>query len=1194
MSVRRLFPVILLLAALAVTHVSAAVDYFPLYKGMYATYRRWDPGSGYSFYSCGVSSTKVIGGTTAYVVSNADGDDPAKGYLALAKDQGAVKVYETYTPGDGVYTFGTPQTFMKTSPSVGDHWIYLRPDGVQVTVTVLASNETAETLAGIFRNCLKIKEQAATGSYNYHWFAPGVGEVKFQDFDAPTYLKEEEEIVSFTRGASCDGTPPGTPIVIDDGADTHGNMLHGIWMSADRESGVVEYRVAVSTSPDESGIIPQIGWQSVGGLTECTTPPIPLLIGGATYYALVKARNGAGLWSGIGVSDGATVRVTPLGDSPWPMEVGDQFAYQIGSTDHGPRVGLIDVPYCKRVGDQTRFVSQLREYYRPGDARQMTGAWVGPNLMMYELGGAAIDPPMAFMQMPFTVGKDWVVVDPGGTSTTFLVLSDSETVVAPAGTFTGCVKIQQTWQGNLQARDFFYFKPGIGTVMTESYDSPTLLDERRRLSGWHLHPGPSDYTPPAIPTVFDDGSDSYGDVLKATWTSSDPESVVPEYMAAVSTTPDAGGVLPEAQWMSVGASTSWSSPPLTSVADGTVCYVLVKARNSAGLWSEIGASDGITIHSRIPSDSCLPLHLGNVWRYSRHDYMTGLDAIYEARVAGSAAVQGDLAFHLEGLRGECELIVCGDQPDGWYVYETDGAPYIPPWRQMTYPLSEGQQSVRNGATVTIEDLHDTATVPAGTFQSCLRLRVDIPGGTRLLDWLAPGVGLVHEEVYQGTTTISSQSLTGYYLLPTDEAIGLKEHPDGTPVLLTGDVVTASWPDAFYLESDDQSSGIRVEKAGHGLYRYDRADVSGVLRTNDDGERYIDASDAVYSGSGTIRPMGVIARDLGGSDWRYQPATGAGQRGVTNGTGLNNIGLFVRTWGRVKDLDSGPEPFWFVIDDGSGVDVRCETPSGVTLQMDSVMQVTGISRLFKVGEQYLRRISISDADDITVLKEDPPAAPSFIIGMVDDDSPSDPCYLLSSWPAFATSMRLYRSPNGINGWARVTAEVQRSFEAGGSYGSITVPGENAYYRMTGVNSGGEGPPSQIVHTRPAQVEMNGVICDTPADGAIDVSPTPAFSWHAAWSQPTPVKYYVCQLDAVSGIEYWPIWRVLTALTPPQTSVMYGQTSDVVVSLPASGLVFDTLYQWDVCAVDVENFIFAQSQKSRFTTAHLDIGPPPPPP
>jgi len=148
----------------------------------------------------------------------------------------------------------------------------------------------------------------------------------------------------------------------------------------------------------------------------------------------------------------------------------------------------------------------------------------------------------------------------------------------------------------------------------------------------------------------------------------------------------------------------------------------------------------------------------------------------------------------------------------------------------------------------------------------------------------------------------------------------------------------------------------------------RANVAGIVSTNSDGERYIEASFVVKAGSGTVGPLGMPNRSLGGGDFAYNPGPPeSGQQGVTGGSGLNNIGLLVTTWGDVVEIESVTPPAlpsWFRIDDGSGVTVKCVVPDGVTIEDDwEYVVVTGASSCEKVGDDLQRVLRVRDESDI---------------------------------------------------------------------------------------------------------------------------------------------------------------------------------------------------------------------------------------
>ena len=411
----------------------------------------------------------------------------------------------------------------------------------------------------------------------------------------------------------------------------------------------------------------------------------------------------------------------------------------------------------------------------------------------------------------------------------------------------------------------------------------------------------------------------------------------------------------------------------------------------------------------------------------------------------------------------------------------------------------------------------------------------------------------------------------------------KRNPDGTRVALTDMVVTAivTQPsNAVCVQDADRSSGIRVlpDALPPALRVGDVVTVHGDLSTTE-GERVISGATITRTGSTTAPvPLGITNKSQGGSDWHYDADTGAGQRGVTGGSGLNNVGLLVRTWGNVKEFDPSTTPAWFVIDDGSGSDVRCEVPSGVAVHRTwSHVAVTGISRLDRVEGDYMRRISVRGADDVTVVKENPLDAPSFALGWHTNVTGRQWIKLVANWPAGATSMRLYQSTDKIT-WVPTSIPIVQTW--GGQVGqALFEQWSNAYFRFTAANPNGESGPSAAIHARPFEIET-GLVIDSPApEGMTGVSLTPMLAWHPAWQQSVVLKSYYCEMDSVSPAGT--VWLALTTAVPPPTSATYGQTTDMSTFRPALPLAPYALYQYVALAVDSENWAFAYSVR-RFTT------------
>lgn len=218
--------------------------------------------------------------------------------------------------------------------------------------------------------------------------------------------------------------------------------------------------------------------------------------------------------------------------------------------------------------------------------------------------------------------------------------------------------------------------------------------------------------------------------------------------------------------------------------------------------------------------------------------------------------------------------------------------------------------------------------------------------------------------------------TGSYTL-VYEASGIpvrdgKLMPDGQAIALGGAegiAVTAVYPDCFYVESDDRTSGMRVVWTGDGVSVGSRVAVRGVMITTDEFERALQAVEvAAVGGPSVIEPMALNNKALGGCDLSYDAETGAGQRGVEYCQGANNIGLLVKTFGRVKSVGSD----FFYVDDGTGawdgsifrgVRVRCaglEKP-----EVGEYVSVTGISSIMRVGDRLFRSIKPRGQADIEI-------------------------------------------------------------------------------------------------------------------------------------------------------------------------------------------------------------------------------------
>ena len=121
-----------------------------------------------------------------------------------------------------------------------------------------------------------------------------------------------ESAIGSSDGITIDITPPTLPVVTDDGDYTSvSDSLHAVLGSSDSQSGVAQYSYCIGISPGGTDVL---GWTSADSNTSATAYGLSLQPG-ARYYFGVKARNGAGLWSAVGTSDGIEYR---CGASVWP------------------------------------------------------------------------------------------------------------------------------------------------------------------------------------------------------------------------------------------------------------------------------------------------------------------------------------------------------------------------------------------------------------------------------------------------------------------------------------------------------------------------------------------------------------------------------------------------------------------------------------------------------------------------------------------------------------------------------------------------------------------------------------------------------------------------------------------------------------------------------------------------------------
>lgn len=199
-------------------------------------------------------------------------------------------------------------------------------------------------------------------------------------------------------------------------------------------------------------------------------------------------------------------------------------------------------------------------------------------------------------------------------------------------------------------------------------------------------------------------------------------------------------------------------------------------------------------------------------------------------------------------------------------------------------------------------------------------------------------------------------------------------PDGSTVDIKNAIVSAvfSADGAIYIQDANRAAGLRIPFPGTGLAVGDRVNATGTMSTRTlsglPSERQITIGLVTrLSGGSPPQPMAMPNLAVGGA-----PA-GPLVPGVINGTGANNIGLLVRTYGKVTYRSGN----LIHVDDGSGiidpsgrvgVMVKCPS-SSIPVAVGDTVKVTGVVvGSIAVGQDTNRRlIQIRDYGDLVVVR-----------------------------------------------------------------------------------------------------------------------------------------------------------------------------------------------------------------------------------
>jgi hypothetical protein len=202
------------------------------------------------------------------------------------------------------------------------------------------------------------------------------------------------------------------------------------------------------------------------------------------------------------------------------------------------------------------------------------------------------------------------------------------------------------------------------------------------------------------------------------------------------------------------------------------------------------------------------------------------------------------------------------------------------------------------------------------------------------------------------------------LVPTSVKAA-KTSPDGATVQLSGVVSSSAGGELgnqVYVQQLDRSCGIQLcfTTGVPTVARGSLLDIQGAMSTVGEERTIVDPDVVLLTSADPPRPLSMRNATAGGGDFHYVPSSPAsGQRGVTGGRGLNNTGLLIRTWGRVMSVGAD----YFVVDDGSDVQLKCHAPGLSMPGLGSYVSLTGISSCEPANSDLIRLLRVRSSDDI---------------------------------------------------------------------------------------------------------------------------------------------------------------------------------------------------------------------------------------
>lgn len=710
-----------------------------------------------------------------------------------------------------------------------------------------------------------------------------------------------ESAIGSSDGITIDNTPPAKPVVTDDGDSTCvSDSLHATMAASDPHSGIVEYSYCIGTSPGTSDVR---GWSSTGPSPQANALGLTLS-SGITYYFSAKAKNGAGLWSPVGTSDGIQYRQQV---SVWP-----KFHCNLANGGKSP-VNACTSGHINWKFQTTGYVESSAAF--SGDGTAYIGSSDG---CIYAISSNGL--------------LRWSYCTDAAVDSCPAIGSKGEVYVGSCDHYLYCILPGGTLSWRFATDGMIWSSPSIdtdGTIYFGCQDGYLYALKPDGSLKWKYNAGSAVWSSPAIGcdgsiyfacgngklyALKSDGSFKW---TYQTGTAADSSPTVANggmiyfgsgdgYFYAI----NPNGSL---KWRSRTDNLVDSTAAVAT--DGTI-YVGTGGAGTSGTLRAF-TPDGVekwrySVAGGVRSSPCVDGR-GNIF------FGTADGKVYALHADGTlmwVCNSGQSVLSSPAIGPDGQVVVGAD--DGRvYCFKDYPADATPPTTPVVTPL---QSFIPVGSPVSCSWI---ATDPESGIESYSYAIGTAPGLSDLVNWVNAGMATtmsrsdftlaagqccyvsVKARNYAGLTSEVGVS-TAITVLAGDanQIIGeVKKLATGTRVVLPGKIVTAVYSDSVFLEEPDRSAGIRCVTSSSDLQVGAVVDAIGVV-TLTNGETVLSDPSLTKLKVGTAGSISAVAMNCK----------------TIAGWGLNTTGLLVRISGKVTKAGA----YYFVLSDGADI----ASPRGV--------------------------------------------------------------------------------------------------------------------------------------------------------------------------------------------------------------------------------------------------------------------------